>query len=298
VKKPISFGVVLLVLGLSALYTLELQTGDEDTLFVIMDFEFDITGRTRPDALIRNGELELGEEIRGKANLEDYIRDKTQLLINQRVLKDNVEISYSIGERRPDGVYPVSLLIKVEDSWNFIIIPMPRYSSNTGFEFIIRLRDYNFWGTMNPLMIDLGYRYDENSRSSFNLGIESNTPFRAFGYNWNFLFNNIFSYRPQTEEPFYFRSVIGLSMDLPFRTTTFTFGFEESFHLNEENLNRHQETYGEFQKGFYMASLMFVSWEIPTGLEVSRFGELTYTPRVSATFNHAAEYTPRAFPGF
>jgi len=75
-------------------------------------------------------------------------------------------------------------------------------------------------------------------------------------------------------------------MELPFRTTTFTFGFEESFNLNEENLNRHQELHGEFQKGFYMSSKMFVSWEIPTGYEVSRFGELTYTPLISATFNH------------
>lgn len=255
-------------------------------LFVIAAFEFDITGRTRPDALIRAGEFRIGEELNGEENLRAFIRDRTQLLINQRVLQETIVITYRIGERQADGAYPVTLEIMVEDSWNFIILPIPRYSTNTGLEVILRIRDYNFLGTMNPLSIDLGYHFDENQRHSFNFGLESNTPFNAFGLHWNFRFAALFSYRPDTDEPFHFRNVTGLSVEVPLRTTTFTFGFEESFHLNEENLNRHIPNYGEFQSGFFMSSRMFAEWEIPTGLHVSRFGELTYTPEVSATFNH------------
>jgi len=261
------------------------QVFDEDQLFVIADFEFDITGRTRPFALIYNGELKRGEEIRGRANLEAYIQDKTQVLINQRVLKDNVEVTYSIGEQREDGAYPVTLAIKAEDTWNIMILPIPRYSTNTGFELVVRGRDYNFLGTMNPLLVDLTYHYDEHYRHSFSLGVDSNTPFRAFGYDWNFQFVNLFSYRPQVEEPFFFQNKTGLSMELPVKTTTFTFGFVESINLNEENAERHKQ-YGEFQNGLYLSSKLYTSWKIPTGLSVSRFGELSYTPEISATFNH------------
>jgi hypothetical protein len=259
---------------------------DEDRLYVIAALEFDIKGRTRPFALIRNGEFKEGERIQGDTNLEKYIRDKTQLLTNQRVLKDNVEISYSVGEQAPDGTYPVTLTIKVEDTWNLIALPYPKYSTNTGFELYIKARDYNFLGTMNPLRVDLGYKYDENERSSFHIGIYSNTPFKALGYDWNIVFDNFFSYRPEVEEPFYYQNVTGLSMELPFRATTFTFGFEESLNVNEENSDRHKAKYGDFQNGLYMSSYLYTSWKIPTGIDVAQYGELTYTPQISATFNH------------
>jgi hypothetical protein len=264
----------------------EIILSDNDQLYVITSFEFDIKGRTRPYALIHEGEFREGEELRGRANLEEYINDKTQILINQRVLKDNASISYSIGEQLEDGSYPVTLTIKVEDSWNVIALPKPVYSTNTGFDLTIKARDYNFLGTMNPLRIDLGYKYDEKKRTSFLLGVFSSTPFRAFDYIWNVKFDNTFNYRPDVDEPYYYQNITGLSVEVPFRTTTFTFGFEESLNLNEENDDRYKVKYGDFQNGIYMSSRLFTSWKIPTGFMVSHFGELTYTPGISARFNH------------
>jgi len=264
----------------------DIQPADEQ-LYVITAFEFDIKGRSRPSALISNGDFKTGEKLTGQASLDEYIRDKTQVLINQRVLKDNAAITYSLGEQEEDGSYPVTLTIKVEDSWNIIALPRPHYKSDTGFELTIKARDYNFLGTMNPLRVDFGYRYDENRHNSFQFEVYSDTPFRAFGYTWNVRFDNLFWYRPNVEKPFFYRNVTGLSMELPFRTTTFTFGFEEYLNLNEENSYRYAEFYHEdFQDGLYMSSRLYTTWKIPTGLLVSRYGELTYTPGISATFNH------------
>jgi hypothetical protein len=140
---------------------------------------------------------------------------------------------------------------------------------------------------MNPLRVDLGYRYDENKKSSFQFEVYSDTPFRAFGFNWNLNFDNIFWYRPQVSEPYYYKNVTGLSMELPFHSTTFTFGFNESFIYNEENDYSKKEIYKtNFQNGLYMSSNLYASWKIPTGLMVHKYGELTYTPGVSAVFNH------------
>jgi hypothetical protein len=265
----------------------EIAISEDEMLYVIAAFEFDIKGRTRPFALIYNGEFKTGETLKGQENLDKYIRDKTQILVNQRVLKDTAVITYSVGEQADDGSYPVTFTIKVEDSWNVIALPKPEYTTNTGFELTIKARDYNFLGTMNPLRVDLGYRHDENNHNSFQFEVYSDTPFRVLGYTWNLRFDNLFWYRPNVGQPFFYRNVTGLSMELPFRTTTFTFGFEEYLNLNEENSYRYQEFYGkDFQDGLYMASKMYASWKIPTGLMVSRYGELTYTPGISATFNH------------
>jgi hypothetical protein len=171
-------------------------------------------------------------------------------------------------------------------------VPYPKYDTNSGFELIIKARDYNLFGTMNPLRIDLGYKHDENDKNSVVFEIDSDTPFRVWGYNWNVNFDHFFSYRPEAEEPFYYKNVTGLSMELPFKTTTFTFGFEESVTLNEENDDRYKAQYGDFQNGPYMASKLYSEWKIPTGFAVSDYGELTYTPELSATFNNGFPQSP------
>jgi hypothetical protein len=282
------FCAFCLVLGLSGFPLFSQNSGeqpDADQVFIINTISFNTKGRTRPDAILHTCEIKEGEEIHGQANLEKYIQNKTQILLNQRVLQ-KAQIDYTAGERRGDGKYPVDLLISVEDTWNFIILPKPQFSSNTGYELTLKGRDYNFLGTMNPLRIDLGYKYDEKKQSSILFEIDSDTPFKAFGYNWSINFDHFFNYRPDAEEPYYYKNVTGLSMELPFKTTTFTFGLEESFILNEENAERDKPFYGSFQNGLYMSSHPYVIWKIPVGLEIGNYGELAYTPKITATFNH------------
>ena len=271
----------------------------DDALYVIVAFELDIRGRTRPNALLHNAELRVGDEFRGRAALEEYVRDRTQVLTNMRVLRDTVEMRHSIGARREDGSYPVTISIGVEDTWNVIVLPIPQYDSNTGFELDMRARDYNFLGTMAPLRIDLGYQRDQDGRNSFELMIDASVPFTAWNRRWNLRFLNVFRYRPEDYAPFFFRNVTGLSVELPIRASRLTVGFEESFLVNQENPRRHRLTDGDgevaqpwrtfpenFQRGLYMSSRAFASWRIPTGMRTRNFGELTYTIGPSVTFNH------------
>jgi hypothetical protein len=272
---------------------------ENDQLYVIIDFEFDIKGRTLPFALIYTGNFKTGEIIKGKDNLDRYISEKNRILVNQRILKDNAEVLYSIGEQMEDGAYPVTITIKVEDSWNLIALPRLQYSNHSGLDLTIKARDYNFLGTMNPLRVDIGYRYDENNHSSYQFEVYTDTPFRAAGYIWNLRFDNLFRYRPNEKQPIFYQNATGLSIELPFHTTTFTLGFTEYFYYNEENPSRYQDFYGEdfpvFQDGLYMSSNMYASWKIPTGLFIAQYGELTYNPGISATFNHQLPDWPLLF---
>lgn len=264
---------------------------DQDSVFVINSFGFNITGRTRPFVIIHRLGLREGEKIHGLENLEIFIANNIQLLVNERVFQ-RVSLYYNIGPADEGGKFPVDLLFDLEDSWNFIVVPNPRYSSSEGFRLTLNSRDYNFLGTMNPLRLDARYEHDIEGRNSFWFRMNSDVPFQALGLHWEFLFDNVFEYRLYSEEPFHFMNSTGFSVELPFGNTIFTMGFLQSFILNDENSYREREQYGFFQSGFYMSSNPFVSWEIPTGIEIGNFGMLTYTPRLSAVFNYGFSRWP------
>jgi hypothetical protein len=139
---------------------------------------------------------------------------------------------------------------------------------------------------MSPLRIDLGYSHDENKQNSFFFLFDSNIPFTAYGLIWNINFLNDFSYRHNTEQPYYFGNTTGLSVELPVKFTTITVGVNESFTLNEENDDVYKKDYGEFQDGYYMSTNPYISWKIPIGLDAGNYGEIVFTPGVSALFPH------------
>jgi len=209
---------------------------EETSVFIINSFAFNIDGITRPSALINAGEFKEGEEIAGLSGLENYIREKTQLLYNQRVL-ESAAIEYSTGVMRHDGKYPVDFVINVKDTKNFVILPDPKYSSNSGFSIEIGIQHYNFFGTMSPFKIDAGYRHDEQGRNNYLFSLDSNVPFRAFDFNWNLSFVNDFEYRPHLENPLYYKNTTSLYANLPLGRSAATIGFCESVIINEENLS-------------------------------------------------------------
>jgi hypothetical protein len=263
------------------------ETSHQDTdIYIIRDINFDITGRTRPFALLYNGDIKSGEIIQGKANLDKYQSEKIQLLRNQRVL-DEVGMELALDEPDEHGRIPVDITIKVVDTWNIVVIPYPEYDSNSGFELTIKARDYNFLGTMSPLRIDLGYALDEQytdnffsnlNKGTFKFELDSDIPFRALGFDWTINFDHIFSYT--YEQPLGYKNITGISMELPFKHTTFTFGFEENIVFNEENTDDDKPLYGEYFEGGFMSSELYTAWEIPVGLEAGPFGDIAYTPRV------------------
>jgi hypothetical protein len=266
----------------------------EKSIFIINSFNYNVKGRSLPFILNTKTELKKGEEITGKTNLNKFIKDKRQLLVNERVLKDDVRIEYIIGEINQDGKYPVDLEIYVEDTFNIIALPYPKYSSNSGLEVTIKARDYNFLGSMQPLRVDIGYKYNEYGHTYFKLMLDSGLPFQAFGLNWFFDFDNYFEYRPDFAEPFYYKNRSAISVDIPIKHTTLNMGFAESFYWNDENADADKPTYGEIQEGGFLSSNPSISWRIPTGLEIGEYGELTYAPSVSSVINHALSSTSLA----
>jgi hypothetical protein len=258
----------------------------DDTVYYIRSINFDIDGRTLAFVLLDLLDLREGQRVRGAEALETLIRRKTQILRNQRVLREeDCRIDCVVGEAEDGDPLPADLLIHVKDAWNIFAFPEPKYDSNTGLSITLKARDWNFLGTMSPLELDLGYELDEDQYSFF-ADLDADIPFRFLGHNWNFNFDNAFTYNERF--PNYYKNVTGLTLDLPWRQTTVTVGFDQSFFLNEENSDKEKVETGVayYKDQWYMSSELYAQWEIPLGIEVGDFGSLTYFPRLTEGFNY------------
>jgi len=272
----------------------EIQIDEElsDTdIYFINSFLYESKGMTRAYAMNYKLELKVGEEITGSRNLEKFIQDKTQILVNERLF-EIVEIEHTIGEQQEDGRYPVDMNIYVKESWNILAIPIPKYDSNNGFEITIKFRDNNFLGTMNPLRLDLGYRHDTEGKNYFNALLDLDFPFFLFGLNWNVNFDNEYVYRQNLEKPHFYKNTTGISVEIPVRRMVFTLGFTELFIVNEEMPDDQKPFHGNFFEGLYMSSRPSFSWGIPLGKYYYDIGEFGYSINVSATFNHEISRWP------
>ena len=261
---PLFFCLIVLLVFASAPLFAQSENFNEENVYVINSWVYNVDGVTRHYALDYCAGFITGEEIKGYSNLEKYIQDKTQILMNERLF-DSVNIDHTIGTVNIDGEYPVYLIIHVIDTWNFIVLPYPKYSSNSGFELTLKILDNNFLGTMSPLDIDIKYRSSEEGLNFFTLMVDSGIPVKLFNLYWNINFDNEFQYRPDMDSPFFYGNTTGLSAELPVGNAALTFGFSESFFINQENPGRYREASGRIQEGFYMQSRPYISLNIPTG---------------------------------
>lgn len=156
---------------------------DQSSAYRIVAVEYRIDGKTRERPLRDALEIKIGKEFTDLASLEAYVADRRQVLVNQRVL-ESADLTYKLGEAQ-DGIAPVTLIVTAKDTWNIIVLPYPKYTTNTGLLLGLRLRNYNFLGSMETLNGDFDYRYDENGDSSFKVGTEFTLPFELAGLDWS-----------------------------------------------------------------------------------------------------------------
>jgi len=272
--------------NVSSLELEELQTHAEiesDSVFFINSFIINVDGKTRTYLIEDICKLKIGEKIKGFSGIEKYKNEKIQLLENERVFED-ISVEYSIGQKK-NGEYPIDLEINVKDSHNIVVYPQPKYSSKTGYDLRLKMRNYNFLGTLQPLKLDLGYIYDQFQRRYFLFILDTNTAFNIFNLKWNLNFKNEFQYRPDLERAFYYGNTTGLSVNLPVKSTTLLIGLNESFYVNLENEDKYKPLYGDTQEGFFISSNPYIIWGIPTGIEVGNLGSLYFTPYISFIYN-------------
>ena len=88
-----------------------------------------------------------------------------------------------------DEIIPISLQIRAQDTKHLLILPYPKYDSNDGLIFKIKVKDVNFLGTMNTMDIGAFAGIKEDIKSG-----KQNPTFGAeFKYSYPFYVANFFA---------------------------------------------------------------------------------------------------------
>ncbi|MFZ3109485.1 MAG: hypothetical protein WA234_02180, partial [Rectinemataceae bacterium] len=150
-------------------------------LYFIRDVEIQVEGITNARILRGKAAILPGIGFPDLASLKNYIADRKQRLVNERVL-EKVQVDYVLEDFINDGVdsYHVDISVAVKDSWNIIALPYFRYDSNDGLLLSVRGRDYNFIGSMRALVLNLDYSQDATGRQSFGGYTTFGIPFLLF----------------------------------------------------------------------------------------------------------------------
>jgi hypothetical protein len=221
----------------------ETQSADTRGSYRIIDVEYDITGATQAYALALNVPIDTNRVFATEAELQAYIADIQQQITNLRVIA-SVETSYSflttitermaVSEGSPSAVdiIPVVLKIATVDTFNFIIVPYPKYDSNSGLDLRLKFKNYNFFGTMETLTADIIYLFDtDDNTHSIGANLDFDLPFKLSIFDVKWLNDYSLDYTFGKSKP-EFGASTGLEFTLPFELVSLVFTIKQSADLD------------------------------------------------------------------
>ncbi|MCR4939989.1 MAG: hypothetical protein K5930_07785 [Treponemataceae bacterium] len=240
---------------------------------------YDISGITRESVLSQNLNIDTSTIFESSEDFYAYLETIKQNIENYRVIESS-EIIESFSEENEEGLIYVDLIIKTVDSLNFVIVPYPTYDVNTGFKLKLKIKDYNFLGSMDEFNSSLIYflKIDEDSGNAsnyFDFSFGFDVPFQLglFNCKWNnaFSLNYVIG-----DSNIGFNIKEGIDFSAPiYNITTFNFNLSQSFiqnpALNNDDLF-HFNTSASLSLPFNIA-------------QIPNVGYLTWAPGVSFNFN-------------
>lgn len=243
----------------------------------IADVDYDIRGITREYPLTQAVDVDRRRVFPNKESLDRYLTDLEIKFLNQRVFQ-SASITSEFGNAGDDGVVPVRLTVHTVDTWNIIALPYPKFDSNSGLTMKLKLKDFNFMGSMQVLTADVNYQYDENEKSSFEANLDFSIPFKAFGYEfvWDI---DATGGIPLGEVPELNMST-GIDVALPMRFADLHVGLRQGIALNDR----------DDEDILYSDDRRYFTDEVYANLPITLhsfdyLGALTWTPSVSVTSN-------------
>lgn len=240
--------------------------------WILKDIVFEPAGGTKASALKRKINAAPGKRFKSRKDLDAFIVDIKQRLINERLF-ESVEIDVEESGTE-NGSGEATLKVKTVDSGHFLFMPYPKYDSNEGFEFKVKLKDDNFLGLMNPLSSDVFVQYEtkEGKSDDFVTGasLEYQLPFEMgpIQASWN---NDLFfKYAFIRSEPEW-NLKTGFTFVLPFDNHSLRLDLTQGFVRDSD--------YKVFNDELYWVEN--AKFSIPIVLErFKKIGNLTYTPAV------------------
>ncbi len=271
-KLVASLALILFVVCVGA----ETQAG-----YRISGVTYRITGSTKEYALKLAVPVDTETVFPTKEEMDHYVANLGIRISNQRVFEEtSVEATYS--DAVIDGIIPVAVTITTKDTLNIIVLPKPSFDSNSGFDFKIKMKNYNFFGSMREFEWDIAYTIDEDDRKSFETSFGFSIPFMAMSRKmvWDI---KAFTKFPMNEDP---EAGITTGLDITHELSfaELHYGIIQGIAFNDRDDDK--QIYD--QDRTYLTDTVYVN--LPIELHRDRyFGEVTWTPEVSLATNWAPD---------
>lgn len=129
--------------------------------FLISEVDYNIDGKTKPEAIERVIGINKTKIFQSEEELASYIEELKVLFENERNFQSS-ELSYEAVQSDNSEITNVKLTVSVKDSKHLLIVPYPKYDSNSGFSAKLKMRDTNPFGLLNTMNFDLVYETEKN----------------------------------------------------------------------------------------------------------------------------------------
>lgn len=276
IGRPLIILALLLLSSPWSLFAQESGEGEE-ALFVITEVDYDMEGRTRKWALREVVELEEGMTFPSQEALEAHLSRQHQNLINQRQLQ-SAQVDYDVieNETGPDGV---RVIVRTEDTWNIIVLPYFKYDSNDGLLLSLRGRDYNFFGTLQELSIDLDYLRTTDETNEWTIAMDFSLPFNMLQRRWRLSFEEEFIYEEGDVE---FTTSAGVGYGFELWENPWEVGIRQGYSYY---------TMDDEPDDYYLTNTAYLNGDIGTPIPAGPMGYFHYRPETSLYVNYAFDET-------
>jgi hypothetical protein len=240
----------------------------EPAVYIIEEVFFQLEGRTQPRILEKKLEIKKGARFNSREELEAYLLDRELVLHSQRVLETG---SVTCTVEDTGGSRRVQVFVVAADTWNMLGLPHLKFDSNKGTFLGIRLRDNNFFGSMEPLKLDIDYILGSGENSNgFEQELQFLLPFRLFRHDWRLRALEKAEYTTESNG-WKLKSEAGLAVDFPYNEQIWTLEYVQGFYYKDDDF---------YADHYYNSSKLLFGSDFTLPAELGRLGSLKYRPDV------------------
>ena len=261
--------------------------------YAVQGSGFKFLGTTRPYVLKQTYPVDTKKIFDDQTSLESYISNYEQSLINSRDF-DSVDVTYETSLNEESEINEVTIKVSLVDSHHMLIVPYPKYSSDSGASLKLKARDSNFLGTLHTMNTTLNLKLvpeeNDNGDETYTfvptLSFDYDYPFSIGNVNATFINDYSLSYVVSDEaykRGFEWDTKTGLSLSIPFELLPLNIGLYQytggdlDYKYYEEDESSYK--YKNNEDYYYFSEELSVGTSFKLA-EFSNYTTLSYSPSI------------------
>lgn len=248
--------------------------------YKISKVNYQIEGSTQESVLRKNVPVNENRLFEEKSDLEKYIQELKQDLINTRCFEYS-EITAEFSDPDESDIISTELTVSVKDSFHFLALPYLKYSSVNGLSIKFKAKDTNFFGSMNELntSLDLQLEPDEEGNPfrifepEINISLDYPFSKNDFVFTWVNDYSVSYTWGETSPE---WDIQTGLRVDIPLQNTTLSTAFYQGFIRNFDYRDSFDDTFIKERLEIYSPL---------TITDIPNYGQLKLIPKLHLVYN-------------